>query len=67
MSSSYGIYLVGFIILICGLAYGAYVAGVPAVWITVGVIILVGFAVLKTAKRMPKGSGPSTGGTPPRY
>lgn len=66
MSSSYALYLVGFLILIAGLAYGAHLAGVPAAWIAVGVICLLGIAILKAAKRMQKGTG-SPGGAPPRY
>ena len=46
MPSSFGVYLIGFIILIIGLAFGAYLAGAPPVWIGVGVICLVGIAVL---------------------
>lgn len=76
MSSSFGLYFVGFLILIAGLAYGAYLAGVPSAWIAVGVICLLGIAVLKLAKRMQAGrpgtgtgTGPRPGGpgTPPRY
>lgn len=46
MPSSFGVYLIGFIILIIGLAFGAYLAGAPPMWIGVGVICLVGIAVL---------------------
>ncbi|MBX9600657.1 MAG: hypothetical protein K2X35_06630 [Bryobacteraceae bacterium] len=47
---SFSIYLLGFLILIIGLAYGAYVAGVSSTWITVGVICLAGIALLKGVK-----------------
>ena len=43
---TFGLYLVGFIILIVGLALGAYLVHVPAMWIGVGVIILVGLGVM---------------------
>ena len=43
---TFGLYLVGFIILIVGLALGAYLVHVPALWIGVGVIILVGLGVM---------------------
>jgi len=43
---TFGIYLVGFIILIVGLALGAYLVHVPGTWIGVGVIILVGLGVM---------------------
>jgi len=40
--SSFGTYLVGFIILIVGLAIAAYLLGVSSTWILVGAIILIG-------------------------
>jgi hypothetical protein len=43
---SFGIYLVGYIILIVGLALGANLLHVPMNWIIVGVICLVGIAIL---------------------
>jgi hypothetical protein len=46
MPSSFGVYLIGFIILIIGLAFGAYLAGLDPTWIGVGVICLIGIAVL---------------------
>jgi hypothetical protein len=60
MSSSFGLYFVGFLILIAGLAYGAHLAGVPSAWIAVVVICLLGVAVLKLAKRMQAGTGTGT-------
>lgn len=57
MSSSYGAYLIGFIILIIGLAFGAHLAGAPPAWIGVGVIILIGLAIMrgvtKTQRKAP--------------
>ena len=49
--STFSIYLVGFIVLIAGLAVGAYLLNIPAVWITVGVIVLLGLGILKGASR----------------
>ena len=46
---SFGIYLAGFIILIIGLAIGAYLVHVPSQWIAVGVVCMVGLAILKGA------------------
>ena len=43
---SFGIYLVGYIILIVGLGMGAYFLHVPTKWIGVGVICLLGIAIL---------------------
>lgn len=44
---SFGIYLIGFLIMIAGLIYGAVLLHVPAQWIGVGAVILVGLAILK--------------------
>jgi hypothetical protein len=44
--SSLAIYIVGFIILIGGLAYGASMAGLDAQWIAVGVLVLMGLGVV---------------------
>ncbi len=49
--SSFGLYLIGFIILIAGLAYAAYLVGAPPVWIGVGAIILIGFGIISGVAR----------------
>jgi len=43
---SFGLYLTGFIVLIIGLALGAYLLHVPPRWIGVGVIVLTGLGIL---------------------
>ena len=54
---SFGLYIAGFIILIIGLAIGANMMHVPAQWIGVGVVILIGLGILtgvsKTKQRDP--------------
>ena len=42
----FAIFIVGFIILIAGLAYGANMAGMSPQWIGVGVAVLVGIGVV---------------------
>jgi positive regulator of sigma E activity len=44
--SSFMLYVVGFVILIVGLALGANMLGVPSVWIGIGIIVLAGIGVL---------------------
>ena len=65
--SSFGTYLIGFVILVCGLAYAAYLLNVPSTWIVVGVVVMVGIGVLtattRTKMRDPNGGGSS--GRPP--
>ena len=43
---SFGIYLVGYTILIAGLAIGANILNVPMQWIGVAVLCLVGIAIV---------------------
>lgn len=43
--SSLAIFVVGFIILIGGLAYGANLAGLAPQWIAVGVLVLLGIGI----------------------
>jgi hypothetical protein len=52
---SFGLYMVGFIVLIVGLALGAYLLHVPPRWIGVGVIVLIGLGILTgvTTTRRP--------------
>jgi hypothetical protein len=47
---SFGIYAVGFAILIVGLIYGAYLLHLPAHWIVVGAIVLLGAGILSGVK-----------------
>jgi hypothetical protein len=44
---SFGIYSIGFAIMIGGLIYGGYLLHVPAHWIAVGAIVLLGVGILK--------------------
>lgn len=43
---SFGLYAIGFVILIGGLAYGAHLAHVPSHWIVVGSIVLLGLGIV---------------------
>jgi hypothetical protein len=47
---SFGIYMVGFVIFIGGLALGANMMHVPAQWIGIGVLVLVGLGILLGVK-----------------
>ncbi len=43
---SFGIYIVGYIILIVGLAMGAHLLHMPQKWMVVGIVCLVGMAII---------------------
>lgn len=58
---NFALYMIGFIIVIAGLAWGAMVAGVPQTYIIIGATILFGIGILSAVKRTP----PKTPKTPP--
>ena len=43
---SFALYVIGFIVLIIGLSYGAHLMHIPQQWIVVGDIVLVGFGII---------------------
>ena len=47
---SFGLYSIGFAIVIGGLTYAAYLLHVPARWIVVGVTVLLGVGILSAVK-----------------
>ncbi len=47
---SLGIYAIGFAILIAGQIYGAYLVHMPAHWIVVGAVVLLGVGILTGVK-----------------
>jgi hypothetical protein len=47
---SFGIYSIGFAIVIGGLIYAAYLLHVPAHWIAVGAVVLLGVGILRGVK-----------------
>ena len=62
--STFATYLIGFIILVIGLGFGAYLLNVPGTWIGVGVVVMIGIGVLMATTRTkerdapPPSSGP---------
>ena len=58
--SSFGTYLIGFIVLLIGLGIAAFLLNVPTMWIGVGVIILLGIGILMATSRTKMKDPPST-------
>jgi hypothetical protein len=53
--SSFSTYLIGFFVLIVGLAIAAYLVNVPQTWILVGVVVALGIGILTaTTRTKPK-------------
>ena len=49
--SSFSTYLIGFFVLIIGLAIAAYLLNVPSTWILVGVVVALGIGILSATTR----------------
>ena len=49
---SFGLYVIGFSIVIAGLVYGAVILHLPQRWIVVGAVILLGLAISTGVKAM---------------
>jgi len=47
---SFGLYSMGYAIVICGLIYAAYLVHMPAHWIAVGAVVLLGVGILTGVK-----------------
>jgi hypothetical protein len=47
---SFGIYIIGYLIVICGLAWGAALMHVPAHWIAIGALVLAGLGIVTGVK-----------------
>jgi positive regulator of sigma E activity len=53
--SSFSTYLIGFIVLIIGLAIAAILLGVSTTWVTVGAIVAIGIGIVSaTTRTKPK-------------
>jgi uncharacterized membrane protein YiaA len=59
MMSAFATYLIGYFIVIIGLAVGAYLLNVPTMWIAVGVIVLIGAGILTATSRTRQKDPPS--------
>ena len=58
--SSFSTYLIGFIVLILGIAMAAWLLNVPALWIIVGVVVLIGLGILMATSRTKPRDPPMT-------
>jgi uncharacterized membrane protein YiaA len=58
--SSFSTYVIGFVILVLGLAMAAYLLNVPTMWIVVGVIVALGIGVVTATSRTKMKDPPGT-------
>ena len=61
--SSFGTFLLGYIILVIGLAVGALLLGAPTTWIVVGVVVMLGIGIMTATNRTKPRDPPAP---PPR-
>ena len=54
-------YMIGVMLVIAGLAYGAYRVGVSTVWIVVGAVIVAGLGVMAGISRTRRPETPPNG------
>jgi hypothetical protein len=47
---SFGIYVIGLVILMAGLIYGATLLHLPAHWIAMGALVVLGLGILSAVK-----------------
>jgi uncharacterized membrane protein YiaA len=59
--SSFSTYIIGFVILVVGLAMAAYLLDVPSIWIAVGVVVALGLGVITATSRTKTKDPPGTG------
>lgn len=48
---SFALYLIGYIVFITGVAWALFVAGVATLYITIGVVILIGLGIFTGVSR----------------
>jgi hypothetical protein len=58
--SSFATYVIGFVILVAGLAMAAYLLDVPSKWIAVGIIVALGLGVVTATSRTKMKDPPGT-------
>jgi uncharacterized membrane protein YiaA len=58
--SAFATYVIGFVILVLGLAIAAYLLNVPSMWIAVGVIVALGIGVVTATSRTKMKDPPGT-------
>lgn len=45
------LYIAGMLLVVGGLTYGAWLAGVPAHWLTVALVVMLGLGLMGAARR----------------
>jgi hypothetical protein len=57
---SFGLYILGYVVLIGGLGYGATLLHIPTQWIVVGAIVLAGLGIVSGVKATRQKDSPNS-------
>jgi len=57
--SAFMLYVIGFIVLLAGLIYGAVLIHIPQTWIIVGALVLVGIGIMSAVSQTKRRDPPS--------
>lgn len=57
--SAFVLYVLGFIVLLGGLIYGAYLIHVPQAWIIVGALVMIGLGIMSAVSRTKRRDPPA--------
>lgn len=57
--SAFVLYVGGFIVLLGGLVYAAYLIHIPQTWIVVGALVLIGLGIMSAVSRTKRRDPPS--------
>lgn len=62
--SAFMLYVIGFIVLLAGLIYGAWLIHIPQTWIIVGSLVMIGLGVMSAVSHTKRKDPPSEAPTP---
>ena len=48
---SFGLYLIGFLLLVAGVAYGLTLLNVPGQWVAIAVVVITGLGIMSGVSR----------------
>jgi urea transporter len=57
--SSFGLYVLGFAVLLTGVGYAAFLLHVPHTWIIVGVLVIIDVGIMSAVTRTERRDPPS--------
>jgi cadmium resistance protein CadD (predicted permease) len=57
--SAFILYVGGFVVLLAGLIYAAYLIHIPQTWIVVGALVLIGLGIMSAVSRTKRRDPPS--------